>query len=252
MSMDFIEWEPIYTAILDDFGFDRAADERSRDLLADITSESGFDLDSLTFDSEQVAIAGGGPSFVATAPDSDSGIDSRPASEANTPDELALARRADRVVAVSRAADVCRRADIAIDLMVTDLDTNPETAVTLTHEDTPVAVAAHGDNVPALREYVPEMDHRNVLPTTQAEPHNHVVNVGGFTDGDRAAFIADYCGANKLVFPGWDFDDQSVDSMKRRKLVWAERLLRLLELRRNERFAVLDGRRDDIDMSACG
>lgn len=236
MGMDFAEWEPIYTAILDDFGFDRAADERARALLAELTSGTDFSLDYLVFDGEQVAIAGGGPSLAQHA--SDSAADA---------DELDHLRRAGRVVAVSRAVCVCRRADITIDLVVTDLDTDPETAVELTHEGIPVAVAAHGDNIQALREYVPEMVAQNVLPTTQAEPRDHVVNVGGFTDGDRGAFIADHCGANSLVFPGWDFDDPDVPPMKRQKLVWAKRLLRLLERRRNERFAVLDGRRENID-----
>jgi uncharacterized Rossmann fold enzyme len=240
MGLDFTEWEPIYAAILDDFGFDRAADERARVLLAELTSGTVFDLTHLVFDSERVAIAGGGPSLANH--DSNSASDSPSDSEA-----FALLKQADSVVAVSRAVGVCRRADIAIDLVVTDLDTDPEMAVELTHEGIPVAVAAHGDNIPALREYVPEMVSRNVLPTTQAEPHEHVVNVGGFTDGDRAAFIADHCGANRLTFPGWDFNDQSVTPTKRQKLVWAERLLRTLERRRNERFAVLDGRRGDID-----
>lgn len=225
--MDFVEWERIYAAILDDLGFDRAADERARDLLADLTVV--FDLDRLAFAGETVAIAGGGPL---------------------PPEERARVRRADRVVAVARAAEICQREDIPIDLVVTDLDTNPEMAVALTQQGTPVAVAAHGDNIPALREFVPKMTLRNVLATTQAEPYGHLLNVGGFTDGDRGAFIADHCGAASLLFPGWDFDDPSVDPMKRRKLVWAERLLRSLERQRNERFGLLDGRRESIDTSA--
>jgi uncharacterized Rossmann fold enzyme len=77
-----------------------------------------------------------------------------------------------------------------------------------------------------------------------------VYNVGGFTDGDRAAFLADHCGADRLTFLGWDFDDPEVGPMKRRKLAWAERLLYWLERRRGERFGVLDGRRDAIDDSS--
>lgn len=226
-SMDFDEWEPIYTAILADLGFDRTADERARDLLADFTVE--FDLSRVAFTEKTVAIAGGGPL---------------------PPEELARIRRADRVVAVARAAEICDENEISVDLMITDLDTNPERAVALTRQETPVAVAAHGDNIPALTECVPKMDRQNVLATTQAEPHSHLLNVGGFTDGDRAAFIADHCGAASLAFPGWDFDDPDVDPIKRRKLVWAERLLRSLELRRNEHFGLLDGRRETIDMSA--
>ncbi|MFC6963532.1 6-hydroxymethylpterin diphosphokinase MptE-like protein [Halocatena marina] len=221
--MDFADWEPVYTAILDDFGFDRAGDERARDLLGDLTTE--FDLSRLVFTGGTVAVVGGGPL---------------------PSEELARVHRADRVVAVAHAAEICRREDIPIDLVVTDLDTDPERAVVLT-QGTPVAVAAHGDNIPALEAFVPKMTQRNVLGTTQANPIGHLLNVGGFTDGDRAAFIADHCGAKSLIFPGWDFDDPDVNPIKRRKLAWAERLLRWLEQRRNERFAVLDGRRATID-----
>jgi uncharacterized Rossmann fold enzyme len=85
-----------------------------------------------------------------------------------------------------------------------------------------------------------------VFPTTQVEPRPPVVNVGGFTDGDRAAFLADHLGADSLVFPGWDFDDPGVSAQKRRKLRWAARLLAWLERHRGERFSVLDGRREAI------
>ncbi|WP_254543958.1 6-hydroxymethylpterin diphosphokinase MptE-like protein [Halomarina pelagica] len=222
------DWLAVYEVILADFGFDRASDERARDRLAELTD--AFDLDRLaSVEGSTVAVAGAGPSLA---------------------DELAVARRADVVFAASSAADVLRAEGVRVDLMVTDLDKNPATAVQLTHEGTPVAVAAHGDNVPALVEWVPQMTRRNVLPTTQAEPAGPVVNLGGFTDGDRAAFVADHLGAAALTFPGWDFDDPEVDPMKRRKLAWAERLLRWLELRRDERFAVLDGRREGVDVSA--
>ncbi|MFC4551511.1 hypothetical protein ACFO3H_14425, partial [Halorussus sp. GCM10023401] len=136
------------------------------------------------------------------------------------------------------------------DCMVTDLDKNPGTARELTREGTPVAAHAHGDNVAAVREWIPRFDLEHMLPTTQAEPVARVRNFGGFTDGDRAAFLADHFGADELVFVGWDFDDPSVDAMKAKKLRWAERLLRWLEVRRGERFPVLDGRRESLDVDA--
>ena len=74
-----------------------------------------------------------------------------------------------------------------------------------------------------------------------------VDNFGGFTDGDRAAFLADELGAADLRFVGWDFDDPAVGPEKARKLRWAERLLHLLERRRGDRFGVLEGRRAAID-----
>ncbi|WP_132060045.1 6-hydroxymethylpterin diphosphokinase MptE-like protein [Halorussus amylolyticus] len=222
--MNYETWRPIYRRILDDFGYDPAGDERARDVLADLTGP--FDLNRFDWAGSRVAIAGAGPSLA---------------------DELDRARSADAVVAASTAADALLDAGIAVDCMVTDLDKNPETARELTERGTPVAAHAHGDNVPAVREWIPRFDAEAVLPTTQAEPLRHVRNFGGFTDGDRAAFLADHLGAAELAFVGWDFDDPAVGPEKARKLRWAERLLRWLEIRRDEEFAVLDGRREAID-----
>ncbi len=228
--MRFDEWEPVYEAILESFGFDRAADERARDVLASQTT--AFDLETLSpIRGATVAVAGAGPSLESAA-------------------ALERAREADVVVAASTAVDVLERHDVSVDCMVTDLDKNPETVRRLTETGTPVAVHAHGDNVPAVRTVVPDCVDEFVLPTTQAEPRGQVRNFGGFTDGDRAAFLADHLGAARLAFVGWDFDDPSVDAMKAQKLEWAERLLYWLERRRGERFAVLDGRRDGIDATA--
>jgi len=227
--MEFRTWEPVYEDILADFGFPRAADERARDLLADLVAGGNtLTPGALDFSGERVAIVGAAPSLV---------------------DETPRARGADAVVAASDAASVLREGGVAVDCMVTDLDEPGDIARTLTREGTPVATHAHGDNEDALRERVPDLAVEAVLPTTQAAPAGPVSNPGGFTDGDRAAFLADERGAAELVFVGWDLDDPDVGALKRRKLVWAERLLRWLERRRDERFAVLDGRRDGIDES---
>lgn len=228
--MEYHEFEPIYEAILADFGLDRAADERARDILTKLAEP--FDLERLRATrGSTVAIAGAGPSLEAR-------------------DSLERARACDVVFGASTAVDTLEAHDIPVDCMVTDLDKNPETVVRLTERGTPVAVHAHGDNTEALRDVVPQCRLEYVLPTTQAAPADPVRNMGGFTDGDRAAFLADALGADTLVFVGWDFEDPTVDSMKAKKLRWARRLLYLLETRRNERFPVLDGQRESIDTSA--
>ncbi|WP_255149883.1 6-hydroxymethylpterin diphosphokinase MptE-like protein [Halorarius halobius] len=225
--MQFDTWEPVYRRILADFGYDRESDERARDVLADLVGP--FDHARLEFlDGATVAVCGAAPTLGG---------------------ELHVAREADAVVAASTAADVCREAGVDVDLLVTDLDKNPETARALTDSGVPVAAHAHGDNVGLVRDHVPTFAPEWTLPTTQAEPRGPVENFGGFTDGDRAAFLADEFGAADLLFPGWAFDDPAVGDEKARKLAWAERLLYWLERRRGERFAVLDGRRDDIDTS---
>ncbi|WP_117595212.1 6-hydroxymethylpterin diphosphokinase MptE-like protein [Haloprofundus halophilus] len=224
--MNFETWEPVYERILADFGFDRSADERARDDLARLAEP--FDESRLrVVDGETVAVVGAAPSL---------------------PDEVDRAADADYVFAASTAADVLRDRGVAVDLMVTDLDKNPETARELTREGVAVAAHAHGDNRPAIREWVPRFDSEHVLATTQAAPVGPVVDYGGFTDGDRAAFLADEFGAEELTFVGWQFDDPTVDEAKARKLAWAERLLGWLERRRGERFSVLDGRRPSLDL----
>lgn len=225
--MEFDEWVPVYEAIRRDFGYDRAGDERARDVLASLTGP--FDFDQLAdVRTATVAVAGAGPSI-----------------ETDRVRDRAAA--ADVVFAASTAVDVLEAAGIEVDCMVTDLDKNPKTVQRLTHRETPVAVHAHGDNIEAIRAVVPDCADECVLPTTQVAPTGPVENVGGFTDGDRAAFLADHLGADRLVFVGWDFDDPSVDSNKHDKLVWAERLLYWLEQRRDDRFEVLDGRREHIE-----
>ena len=222
-AMNFAEWEPVYERILADFGFDRTADERARDVAARFARP--FDPGRLT-QRGTVAVVGAAPSLAG---------------------ELERIRGSDAVFAASTAVDVLRDAGVGVDLMVTDLDKNPETARELTCGGVPVAAHAHGDNVPAVREWMPRFDRSHLLVTTQAAPRGPVRNFGGFTDGDRAAFLADHCGAARLRFVGWDFDDPDVNALKARKLAWAERLLRWLERRRGERFSVLDGRRDRIE-----
>ena len=222
--MNFDAWEPVYESILSDFGYPREGDERARDAVAAYATP--FDFDRLDAAGDEVAIVGAAPSL---------------------PSAVDRVAGADRVFAASTAADVVREAGYDLDLLVTDLDKNPGTAAELSRAGTPVAAHAHGDNVPLVEEWVPRCDPDNLLATTQAAPVDAVYNPGGFTDGDRAAFVADELGAGSLRFVGWDFDDPDVSVAKARKLAWAERLLHLLERRRGERFDVLDGRRDGIE-----
>lgn len=226
-DMDYHTWKPVYGAIRADFGYDQARDERARDVLGDLVAgRVTADPRRIDADGATVAVAGGAPCL-----DSD----------------LDMVREAEVVVAASTATDRLAEAGLAVDCMVTDLDKNPETVTRLAAEGTTVVVHAHGDNVPSLREFVPVGHSEAVLPTTQTAPKPPVRNFGGFTDGDRAAFLADALGAASLTFPGWDFDDPGVSEEKRRKLVWAERLLHWLERRREERFDLLEDRRNDIE-----
>lgn len=220
--MNFDEWEPVYESILRDFGYDRAGDEAARDELAALVSD--FDCSRIDAAGETVAVVGAAPSLA---------------------DEIARAAApdVDRVFAASTAADVCRAHGVGVDVHVTDLDKNPETSASLTRDGVPVAAHAHGDNRELVAEWVPRFDDEHVLGTTQAAPVDGVRDFGGFTDGDRAAFLADHFGAAELRFVGWDFEAGPTET-KRRKLAWAARLLTWLEARRGETYAILDGHRE--------
>ena len=78
----------------------------------------------------------------------------------------------------------------------------------------------------------------NVIGTTQAQPLGNIYNFGGFTDGDRAIFLAVALGAAEITLAGMDFGDivtkysrpnlesdlAEADEFKRKKLMYAERL----------------------------
>jgi len=237
--MDFERFEPVYEAILADFGFPRESDECARDVLVDLEPGARLDAFAVALGGRDVAVVAPGPSLV-------------DALEGGALERNARGEDPDAVVAVSSAAPVLREHGVAVDAYVTDLDADPERAAELTYDGVPTAMHAHGDNLPAVREHVPKCDREFVLGTTQAAPVDVVVNVGGFTDGDRAAFLADAVGARSLSFPGWDLADPDLNELKAKKLRWAARLLFWLErdrrarLDRDVHFDVLDGLRGDL------
>lgn len=236
------EWDPVYERIRAEFGFDRAADAAARDRLAALLDgqlEAG-DTDAAEarvlpdrWAALADRIAGASVAIVAPGPE--------------LAEDLDLAGAADVRLAASTAADRLADADIDVDGQVTDLDGDAGATAARTNRGVPVAVHAHGDNRTALDRWVPDCAAGSVLPTTQVEPRGWVRNLGGFTDGDRAAFLAHAAGAASLRFVGWDLDDPALGPQKRRKLDWAARLLRWLEQRRDDRFSLLDGRRASLD-----
>jgi uncharacterized Rossmann fold enzyme len=236
--MDDEDWEPVYAAIRAEFGFDRAADQRARDVFAALLQDSLSEAGLSPLSDATVAIVAPGGSLATDLGGSAADRDS------DATERLATA---DLVVAVSAAAVTLHEHGVTIDCHVTDLDGAPLLARELSHGGVPVAVHAHGDNVPALRRHVPHMRQDRVYPTAQVPPAGPIRAPGGFTDGDRAAVLADRCGASELLFVGWDLTDPSVGPIKRRKLQWAARILAWLERRRGERYSPLDGLRESLE-----
>ena len=214
--------ERLYHHICQDLGYSRTGDRLARDYLGRRVQQGAAVPD---FTGMTVAICGGGPSLR---------------------DELVRLTDVDAIVTASTATDVVEDAGHSIAMMVTDLDKNPATAARLTTEGVPVAIHAHGDNIELLQGWLRRCDPGWIIPTTQAGPIATVQNPGGFTDGDRAAYLADRGGASRLEFLGWDLFDESVVMEKRRKLRWAAIALLVLAAEREEEFEWIDSTRAEI------
>ena len=103
--------------------------------------------------------------------------------------------------------------NIRPDILVTDLDGDMESIKKIGKTRIPIIVHAHGNNSNRL-EIVKEF--LNVSGTTQTRKFGKLENYGGFTDGDRCVFLAEYFNASKIVLIGMDFGQKIGKYSKRR------------------------------------
>jgi hypothetical protein len=87
-------------------------------------------------------------------------------------------------------------------IVVTDLDGDLNSIKKIGKTKIPIIVHAHGDNYNLL-EITKKFS--NVVGTTQTKTFGKMENFGGFTDGDRCIFLAEYFNAKKIVLIGMDF-----------------------------------------------
>lgn len=123
-------------------------------------------------------------------------------------------------------------------ILVTDLDGDAGRIIEASSNGTLVVVHGHGDNITAIRKVVPDLQ-GEIVGTTQNNQLWNVFNFFGFTDGDRAAFLADYLGADRINLIGFDFSRPGTKpgqdpERKLKKLKWAETLLRRLAAERGK------------------
>jgi hypothetical protein len=118
-------------------------------------------------------------------------------------DKLRRARYLDKVlVAVDGATTAVLKYKVP-NVIVTDFDGNVQHQLKAWRQGAWLVVHAHGDNIPQLKRIVPQLNER-VIGTTQVKPFGKLFNFGGFTDGDRAAFMAHEVGATKIYLAGMD------------------------------------------------
>ncbi len=188
--MDFEKWRPWYERILETFSFDRSTDEQSADLMERLVSGKAI-LPSVVqriAQNENVVIFGCGPSV-------DKNLDEYLARKLNG--------RLVTIAADGATTPLLRRGEIVPTIVVTDLDGEPADLVDASKKGSIMNVHAHGDNQISLTRHVPQFE--QVFATTQVEARAHVFNFGGFTDGDRAVFLAEEAGARRIILLGMDF-----------------------------------------------
>jgi len=221
--MEFGLWEKYYTEILDDFGFSREADEESAKLLDEILSTEGCltlnDLAEIVGFSDKFIVFGAGPSIKEHIIDLKENYDLK---------EYVL-------VAADGATTALIEERISPDIVATDLDGNIDDILLANLRGANIAVHAHGDNIERIAGITPFFN--NVIGTTQAQPVGNLYNFGGFTDGDRAIFLAIALGASQITLAGMDFGDvvtrysrpnlesdlSKADEFKKKKLIYAEK-----------------------------
>ena len=222
--MEFGLWEKYYTEILDDFGFSREDDEKSAKILDEILSCEGCltldDLSQIVGFSDKFIVFGAGPSLKEHIKFLKENYDLK---------DYVL-------VSADGATTALIEERLVPDIVATDLDGNIDDILLADLRGANIVVHAHGDNIDKVITFTSFFT--NVLGTTQAQPVGNVYNFGGFTDGDRAIYLAVALGASEITLAGMDFGDivtkysrpniesdlAEADEFKKKKLVYAEKL----------------------------
>jgi uncharacterized Rossmann fold enzyme len=184
--------EKFYQSIGESLGIDESRDLSSRDLLWSIlarrTESPSLDKVKKYFENKTTVVFGAGPSLLSDLAGLHAFIKSKnPA-----------------IVAADGAADALIEQGFTSMAVVSDLDSCSETTLRKSSRSGMVFTHAHGDNMELVKEIVPRME-KNTLGTTQVASRIPVRNYGGFTDGDRACYIASAFDPSSIIIAGMDF-----------------------------------------------
>jgi len=184
--MNLAIWLSWYEDLLEDFGFSRSQDEESAQLLEKLLEfYGGLKPKDIPMQREAI-VFGAGPSI-----------------KSNIKEIKSLNLSEYTLISADGATTALLEEDIVPDIIVTDLDGDMKDIICANHEGAFLVIHAHGDNMEKLKEFVPRLN--RVMGTTQSTPLTHVYNFGGFTDGDRALFLAVELGAEYITLAGMDF-----------------------------------------------
>lgn len=208
--MEYTEWGRLYKEILKDFSFSEKSDAKAAEVLNELLKPVDISILRKKIRGRRANVYGAGPSL----------------------EKIKKFPRGINIAADGATSFLLERGVVS-DIIVTDLDGKVEDLLKANEKGSLVVVHAHGDNIDAIKKYAAEF--KNAIGTTQSKPFGSLHNFGGFTDGDRAVFLAEHFGAKKIALYGMDFRSKigrysfSKDSKtKRKKLRWAEKLISYL------------------------
>ena len=203
-------WKKKYSGILKEFKYSEKKDKESALILDSILKKSNLNQKiSKLIKGKTVFVIGAGPSLSTAIP------------------KLSNFKKSVKIAADS-SLKVLVDNGIIPEIIVTDLDGDENTFKKIAKTKSIFGVHAHGDNI---RKFDMVKKFKNCIGTTQTKPFSKIQNFGGFTDGDRCVFLANYFGAKKIILFGMDFGERIGRFSNTKK---SERKIKLKKLRRGK------------------
>ena len=190
MNFTLDDWQPWYNKILETFAYDQVEDQLAADLLSALLEGRAGNVTELReiIENKPVLVFGAGPSLE---------------EDLKQVMNEGLLQKTVTIAADGATTAFIQISGLAPNVVVTDLDGVICDIVYAQNMGAMVVVHAHGDNIDKLKKYVPTFS--KAVGSTQTNPRSNVYNFLGFTDGDRAVFLAAGMGAKLIALAGMDF-----------------------------------------------
>lgn len=184
------EWWPWYRRIASEFGYNQDQDQNATETLSQLLKNKSLPISDLlnSLNGRKVIVFGAGPSLE---------------TDLTKLVELDLLSRFTTLAADGATSALLSVANTFPDIIVSDLDGPIQDLQASVCRGSKIVIHAHGDNVDLIKLSVRLFN--RALGSTQVEPRMNVFNFGGFTDGDRAVFLAKAMRAATIVVAGMDF-----------------------------------------------
>jgi len=233
--MQYKQWNSFYGKIAKDLNLKNEMEEKAAKIMDNLLKDkkknllSEKNLNQLICDKE-IVVFGAGPSL-----------------EKSIKKNKKMINEKIKITA-DGATTALLKSKIQPDIIVTDLDGNISDQIKANDNGSKIIIHAHGDNIDKIKKHAISFN-GEILATIQInpKPYKYLKNFGGFTDGDRAVFLADHFQAKKIYLVGFDFNnqigqysfaDKKDKKRKIKKLEWCEKLIEILQKKKNNIYYI--------------